>query len=465
MVNLQTEQELLIPSNLLAKNSDKSNRFLLGTMFVALGATATVLGAASIKYRLSNIVVDNVAINGRIVRLTAPTNGSIQAFYAKPGVAVKSGQVLARIHTQPTLQEQNQEQQLRLQLEKSQDERIRWQLEHSQLLGEVQSDTNQLVAARQSLDLFKNQLQTLENQYTALQGVDIKLANETVNQQQAAVEAAVAKATSAEVDYQRYQELLAEGAISRQLVEKLHFSWKSADAEVKQTQATLRSAKAALNASQKGVAFSSQDNVRDSLSQQRTKLLQAIQQQQAIASTLEVKIVSGKQQLKRSVDLSQNRPTLASLDKKIPSTPQLQAITAPFAGVIYSTEREQGEQVNQAQPVLTLLDCNDLWLETVVWADDASRIDTQKPVKVKFAGSAQTVSGEVDVIQPISSIQGIEERSKLMQVQALLPTISPNLVGKPLARVTVKMPPPSAHTQSQRFCGLGQAASLTFSKK
>jgi multidrug resistance efflux pump len=464
MFNLLKEAEFSLPVNQVEKKASKSNRLLLGTMFVALGVTATVIGAASIRYRLTNIVVDNVAINGRIVRLTSPTNGSIEAFYAKPGVAVKSGQVLGRVNTQPTIQEQTQAQQLSLQLQKAQDERMRWQLEHSQLAGEVQSYATQLVGARQSLDLFQNQLQNLKNEFLSVQSVDIKLSLETVNQQQAAVDAAVAKATSTQADYQRYQKLLAEGAVSQQQVDQLRFAWKSADAEVKQKQAILRSAKASLGASQKGVAFSNQDHLADSLSDRRAKLLQAIQQQQILVGTLEAKIASGKQQLNRSLKLSEN-PPMVSFEKKITKEPEFQTITAPFAGVVYSTEREQGEQINQGQPVLTLLDCNDLWLETVIKAEDASHIDTQKPVKVKFAGDGQTVSGEVDIIQPISSIQGIEERSKLMQVQALLPTIPPTLVGKHLARVTVKMPPPPAHTQSQRFCGLGQAASLTFSKK
>ncbi len=479
MFNLLKEAEFSLPANQVEKKASKSNRLLLGTMFVALGVTATVIGTASIRYRLTNIVVDNVAINGRIVRLTSPTNGSIEAFYAKPGVTVKSGQVLVRVNTQPTIQEQNQAQQLTLQLQRAQDERMRWQLEHSQLVGEVQSYAAQLVGARQSLNLFQNQLQTLQNEFVSVQGVDIKLSLETVNQQQAAVDAAVAKATSNLADYQRYQKLWQEGAVSQQQVDQLRFAWKSADAEVKQKQAILRSAKASLNASQKGVAFSNQDHLADSLSDRRAKLLQAIQQQQILVNTLEAKITSAKQQINRSQKLSEN-PPMVSFEKKIAKEPQFQTITAPFAGVVYSTEREQGEQINQGQPVLTLLDCNDLWLETVIkaevdcndlWletvikAEDASHIDTQKPVKVKFTNDGQTVSGEVDIIQPISSIQGIEERSKLMQVQALLPTIPPNLVGKNLARVTVKMPPPPAHTQSQRFCGLGQAASLTFSKK
>lgn len=119
----------------------------------------------------------------------------------------------------------------------------------------------------------------------------------------------------------------------------------------------------------------------------------------------------------------------------------------------------------QSEPILSLLDCNTLWIEAVVRTDEASRIDIQKPVRVKLTDSSEIVAGEIDLIQPLSSIQGIDEQSKLLQVQAFPPAIPSTLGGQPMTRVTIRIPPPPAHTQSQRFCGLGQSARLTFSKK
>lgn len=436
-------------------------RIITGTSFLLAGVAAASVGIASIGYRFVNLVVDDGLINGRIVRLQAPVAGNVTAFYARPGALVKSGQVLARINIERTPQEE----QVRLQLERSQDDKIQTQLENSQLQGQVQANAAQLAAARQSMASLKNQLQSLESQYNNVQLVDVQIASQTLSQQQAAVEAAIAKATSARLDYERYQFLLAEGGVSKKQTELLQFAWQSAEAEVKQAQAALRSAQTSLSASQKGVALSNQSSLGGSLSDQRSKLLQAIQSQEMLVSTLEAQVTSGKQQLNQAQSLYKNRPSQAQSSKNLQGYPQVQDVSAPFAGVVYSTEREQGEQVTQSQPILTLLDCNELWVETVVSADQASSIDTHKPASVQLAGYSKTVPGEVDLIQPISSIQGIEERSKLMQVQALLPAIPPKLVGQPLVRVTVRIPPPPQHTQSQQFCGLGQATQLTFSKK
>jgi multidrug resistance efflux pump len=436
-------------------------RMIVGTFFVSIGVAAAAVGIASIGYRLTHLVVDGGLINGRIVRQQAPVSGNIKSFYAKPGALVKSGQVLVRIGIERTPQEE----QVRLQSERSQEDRIRIQLENTKLQGQVRESTSQLVAARQSLAVLKNQLQSLDSQYKAVQRVDVQLASEALRQKQANVEAAIAKATAARTDYQRYTSLLVQGAVTKQQTDHLRFIWESAEAEVEQARAVLSSAKASLEASKDGVALSPQNSLGSTLADQRSKLLQAIQAQEMLVSNLEAQVASGSQQAKQAESLYKNRPSQGDRTKKPDYYTENQEVSAALTGVVYSTEREQGERVNQSEPILTLLDCNDLWVETVVSANQASSIDTQKPVSVQIAGYSEPIAGEVDLIQPVSSIQAIAERSKLMQVQALMPAIPPTLVGQALARVTVRIPPPPQHMQSQQFCGLGQATSVTFNKK
>ncbi|QFS42562.1 HlyD family secretion protein [Nostoc sphaeroides] len=466
---LEIEKEIVAPLPDIKKKPYSYQRVLLGTAFIFLGAATVAVGGATIKYRLTNLIVEDGLINGRIVRLQAPTNGNIKAFYAQPGVLVKPGQVLAQIGTERSPQEE----QFRLQLERSQAERlersqaeqISSQLKLSDLAGEVQANASQLAAAKESLNFLKNQLQSLKNQHNAVQGVDVQMALQGVSQQQAAVDAAVAKAIANRSQYERYKQLLAQGAVSQQQTEILQLGWESAEAEVKQTKAALNSAQASLNATKNGLAFSNQNTIGGTLSDQRSKLLQAIQAQETLISNLEAQISTGRQQLNKAQSLYKIRQPLAIAPVSYPRDRQDIKVSAPFAGVVYSTEHEQGEQVTNSERIMTLLDCNNLWIEAVVRADEASRIDTKKPVNVQIRGYSKTITGEIDLLQPISSIQGIDERAKLMQVQALLPTIPPTLVGQPLTRVTVKIPPPPGHTNSQQFCGLGQSARLTFSNK
>ena len=270
-------------------------------------------------------------------------------------------QILARIGIERTPAEE----QLNLQLERFQDDQIRSQMERAQLAGELQANTAQLTTAKQSLVYLRQQLQLLENQYSAVQGVDVSLAVETVSQQKAALDAAVAKAEEARSNYDRYNQLQQQGAISALATEQYRFAWQSAKAEVVQAKARVRSAEASLNAAKDGVALSNQNTIGGNLSNQRAQLKQQIQAQTVLISTLQTQVLTTRNRMNQAQSLYKNRPSLVN-SSSLKRDRQMQVVTAPFSGVVYNTEREQGEQVNQLEPVLTLLDCNDLWIETVV---------------------------------------------------------------------------------------------------
>ncbi len=72
-------------------------RLLVAGTFLGMGLVAAAVGIASITYRLTHLTVDNGLVNGRQVRLQAPINGEIKDFFARPGVAVRTGQVLVRL--------------------------------------------------------------------------------------------------------------------------------------------------------------------------------------------------------------------------------------------------------------------------------------------------------------------------------------------------------------------------------
>jgi EAL domain-containing protein (putative c-di-GMP-specific phosphodiesterase class I)/multidrug resistance efflux pump len=431
-------------------------RLLKGAGFVLLGLAAVGAGIASISYRLNHINVNNGMLNGRTVRVQAPTDGKLEAFYARPGVKVNAGQVLARIGIEPPESDLGL-----LRLEQSQTEKqARNQLDNLELQGEIQTKSVQLAAAKQSLSALNDQLQNLERQNQTVQQVNVQLASETVNQQRAVVEAAAAEASAARSEYERYRKLVAEGAVSQQQTDEARSAWQSAEAEVKQARAALRSTLTELNASKNGIPIDGQND----LPRERTRLLQTIQEQEELVKTLETQVASGKRQLQQAQALSGDRTLPADVAEE-PAGELVREVSAPFTGVIYRTEREQGERVSESEPIVTLLDCNDVWVETVVSAEVANRIDPEKPVNVNIAGSSKTLTGEIELIQPLNRDEGITNQSQLRQSQALTPVIPPKWQGQLLSLISVKIPPPPQYTQSQQFCGLGQSTELTFGKK
>ncbi|MBW4691789.1 MAG: HlyD family secretion protein [Lyngbya sp. HA4199-MV5] len=410
-----SDRTIGVPLDVVPRPSQK-RRLFLTLALVSLGATAVAFGLSSIGYRLTHLTIDNGLINARSVRLQAPIDGTIKEFYAQPGVVVKQGQVLARIA--PTPQEGQQV---------------------LQLQGEINAMVAQLAASQQALALLQQQLSGLETQDQSIQGANIELAGNDVRRYQAAVDEAKAKAQSARLDYQRNRQLVSEGAITQQKVDQLKAIWQSSEAEIRQAQADLDSARTAHTALKAGTALKASDR----LLNQRVSLTQAMQAQLTQIKTLGAQLATKKSLLAQAQAVYTARKDMT--------------ITAPFGGVIYRTEQEQGEQVNRPGTLLTMLDCNALWVEMLVSVEQANRIDRQQPVRVQLLGDPKTLTGDVDLIESVSNIETIKQ-----QTQAITPATPSYLSDQPLVRVTVKIPPSQQQAQSHRFCGVGQSASITF---
>ncbi|MFB2938930.1 HlyD family secretion protein [Aerosakkonemataceae cyanobacterium BLCC-F154] len=436
-------------------------RLAVGTMFVLLGLAAAGVGVSLISYRMTHYIVESGLINGRTTQLRSPIDGNVKAFYARPGVSVRSGQVLARIGVDPSPQQE----QIRLQIERTQQDQKQqqnaFQQQRLQIEGEVQTNLTQLTSAQQTLEILKSQLLDINRQYNSVGKVNVQLANKEVAQAKAALDAANAKTTAARLDYERYAQLLKNGIVPQQKVDQLRFAWESAKAEVQQAQANLNAAKDSLRAFQTGVTI---NNNTTSILDQRTKLMQLIQTQTVLVNTLKTQLDSARERLKQTQAFKPNSILQPVSTTKRYLARQDYEVAAPFAGIVYKTDREPGEQINRTEAILTMLDCNELWVEAVVPASEVSSLQIQKPVSVQIAGYPETIAGEIDLIQPVSG-QGIAQQLPSTQAQALSPSVPPNLAGQPLARVTVRIPPPPQYTQSNQFCGVGQLTRLTFQKK
>ena len=133
-----------------------------------------------------------------------------------------------------------------------------------------------------------------------------------------------------------------------------------------------------------------QANLKD-LQGQRRRLTEDIQRQQAQIDLLAVEL---------ETQTTQTTDQTAAVDQEVlakqvaSGDPSLIPLVAPFEGVIYATNHDAGEQVNRPAALLSLLDCNELWVETLVSTDQARRIDASQPVRIQ-QGDAETNVGNV----------------------------------------------------------------------
>lgn len=497
-----------VESTVPTPNSDSKpnswKRFILAGFFISLGLLAFAVGAAIIGYRWLYFGVEDGFVNGRKVQLSAPIEGQLKAIYSRPGVEVQAQQTLAEIGSQVEPVNLIGEVQITsAQLGAAMQSLAAMQQQLDNLKLQEQA-VQQVDVAIASSELSKRQAeleeaeavaQNAESDYWRLQnlidrGVNSSaIATQEVAKQQANLEKAIARANAARLDYERHQQLLAEGAIPQRQVDRLYADWvatqanvkeeqaalqvaqtilqaaqagvalspkatasaglagsqqqldqlqsilNAARSKVKQAQANVQMAQKSLAASDRGIAMSQQYTVAANLADQRLKLIQSIQTQTALVTTLKATVESNQQQLqysKRDAD-----------------------ILAPFTGVVYGTHKQQGEQVNPTEPIVTLLDCSDRWVEATISAKQATRINTQKPVFVQLAGVSSAVVGQVKLIQPLNNLQNDN-----LPIQ---PKLSPQLAGQPLVVVQVKVPLPNQ--PSQQFCGVGHPTRLTFARK
>ena len=413
-------------------------RGLIGLAYISVGVLAVGAGLASISYRLTHVTVDSGLINGRAVRIQAPVDGTVHSFYARPGARVRAGQVLAQL--------------------------MPMSLDNNAVLVADTVSTDQLstqaleirfVSAQQTLELLNQQLQELDRQEQIVEGSTLTIAAETVGYADAAVTAAISQETAARNKYERFSQLLAQGAVSEQVVDELEADWRSRQAAVQQARSEQSIARIEADALAQQAPL--QSTLKDLQSQQR-RLVEEIQQQTRQAELL-------------ALELQQRSPeTVSVVGQTVADTPSslvptadtalnssLIPLVAPFEGVVHITHHDAGEQVNRPTALLSLLDCNVLWVETLVTADQANRIDTSKPVRIQYGGQSETLIGEVEFVTAISTSELTKARS-----EALIPAVSSQLAGQPLARVRVSMPQTQIQEEAYRFCGVGESAKLTF---
>lgn len=420
--NPRTDFEKLIPET----KQPFWQRLLIGSAFLALGISAVSIGASSILYHLTHMSVRGGLVNGRTVRIQAPVDGTIQDFYASPGANVRSGQVLALV--EPLSLIDNDVVPTSVSLPSS---------------SVDQSLPIQLATAQQRLSILRQQSLDLEQRYQALQATTKTIAQENLNSATAAVGAAIAQEMTARTEYERFRTLLEDGAVSQQKVDGLKSVWRTAQSDVTQAQSEKNIAQARFDAleSQTPLQSSTED-----LQAHRRRLLQDIQAEVARIQVLESKLQV--QQIQSS-----STPAMVETQSVAATVP----IAAPFDGVVYNTRRDTGEQVNRPNVLLSLLDCKNLWVEALVSVEQAKRIDVDQPVRLQLASSDETVVGEIEFVNAISNGTLTESRA-----EALLPAVPASLVGQPIARVRVSMPPTLMQEQSYQFCGVGQSVTLTF---
>ena len=435
--------ELITVSDTIQYNPpDLSQSTIWGRVAItggALGFGLSVLGvsAASVYYRLNYFSVDNAVVNGQTIELRSPIDGTVSAFDAQPGRVVDSGQVLVRV--KPVIVSDTVTIKLQGEIEvlRSQQTQIQQTLA---LLN------TQLVGLNQQDNQFTVQQEQIVNRDRSVNAAKVSAGLIGFSEHQALIDSARAKATAAQMEYDRYATLAAEGGISQQKVAQMKAIWQSAEADVLHATATKRTAEATIEAlrEEAPVPVLTPSNA---IQNQRSILVQTIQDQTATLGKLSTELSAKQAQLK----VEQANLALRSKDTELKT---------PSSGTVFQTASSVGEQVSRSTPLITVVDCKSRWIEAFVPANQASRINRSKPVQVQIETQGQKVpsfSGQIE------SLNGVNPDGLKHQSQAVFPIVPANLNAQMPTRVVVKLNANQDLPAKQTMCGIGQSVKLTFS--
>lgn len=235
--------------------------------------------------------------------------GRVVALYVKEGDTVKEGQVIARI------------------------------------------DKRSLEAQKAEAEASIRALRAQQAQASVTTNMESGTTSSAVSQAQATADKARADLALSQADHDRYAELLAQGAVSRQTFDQYDTKYQTA-------QATYAQAQAAVNQAQAGTLQTDASRANE----------------QALAMKLE-----------------QAEATLQNIEVSLDET----EIRAPFDGVITEKYIEEGSMISNGTPLVAVQDPTDNWVDIKVPETELSKYAVGQQVKLIGRDDKTEVTGTI----------------------------------------------------------------------
>jgi len=390
---------------------------LLRILLFLSGLGLAAWGSRLALSRIQSVVATEAFINGRITTLTSPIDGQV----AMPN-RLRSGQLIEITTVLAEIMNPDLDPWLR-------DATYEMAVERSRLDNLIQRMSQQSRTIVPSRDYHNYQSQQLQYQAT------IQLASQGVRQAEIRLQTAQEEAALARLNFERLLPLAEQGAIAMLRAEEAAQAWTINQQAVQQAEIEVENKRIELNAIQ----------------QEAMQLLPpqpTVSQEQLVLQDVQRQINETRDRITaREAAIAQ-----AQIDPKHQDRP----LTPPFPGVIWETLVGPEEQVTTGQPMLRLLDCEQLWVDAFVSVDDLPRVQLGSTAKIKLYNGELELSGQVATVR--SRLIGVQS---LGQDSAINP---PNLNEKQVAQLRIELNEPeqlsSTAGSAAAFCNVGQIAQV-----
>lgn len=414
--DLEEFGDLLPPVKRPLRTKDVS-LFLLRILLFIAGLNLAIWGGRLALTRIQSVVATEAFVNGRIVTINAPVEGQVvMAEPLRSGLPVGLAQPLAQI-INPDLDPWLRDAEFELAAERSRLQSLIAQL----------SDRQLALPPSRELNLYQSQVQQHE--------ATIELAAQGVRQAELRHQSAQADAAQAQRELARLLPLAEQGVIPVQQLDVAETDWTISQQQVRQAEIEIQNKRLEL----------------ENFQQQAALLIPPwpgpSQEQVGI-----LEIQHQIQEVRHRIAAREQAIAAAQLDPKH----QDQTLLPPFAGVVWESLIGPAERVTLGQPMLRLLDCQQLWIDAFVSIDELPRLELGSLAKVKLYNGSLTLEGRVATVR--SRLTGLQT---LGQDSAINP---PDLAQRQVAQLRIELDHPEqliAQTNSAAaFCNVGQIAQV-----
>ena len=389
-------------------------RVVLPSIALAIGAIfGLVKGVDYVRYSMKHVTTDDARVKGRMVSVAPEVSGVVKVLRVDEGSVVKAGDVLLELNDTT----------YRLQLEEAQAqaEMIERQLQEDkkEYALDIRRADDQLAQARAEVVAKQS---ALAEERTAL-GLEVEQTRHQLTEAEAALKEAesTVKETAGQVrtvtsNWERKQALFNEGIVPAGERDQAQDALSQVQARYSATQERVAQLKARLNN-----ALTAQKRIQ--LRERKVQTLEAeVDKAQASVRLVQTEVErSAMRQDKLRILEARLKEARAKLER-VRQSLQDTLLRSPIDGVISRKRTEEGQLVQNGQPVLVISDPKDVWILANIKESYIRDVIVGKAVDItvdaypdrRFEGKVETIGAaaisEFALFPPTGSFTKVEQR-------------------------------------------------------
>jgi membrane fusion protein (multidrug efflux system) len=389
-------------------------RVILPSIVLGIGVIfGLVKGVDYLRYSMKHVTTDDARVKGRMVSVAPEVSGMVKVLRVDEGSVVKAGDVLLELNDTT----------YRLQLEEAQAqaEMVERQLheDKKEYALDIRRAEDQLLHARAELVAKQSALAeermalVLEMEQTRNQIVEAEAA---LKESESTVKEAQGQVRNATSDWERAQALFKEGIVPVASRDKAQDTLSQVQARFNATQERVAQLKARLSNAQTA-------QKRIQLRERKVQTLEAeVDKAQASIRLVQTEVERSKTRQERLQILDARLKEAHAKAERARQSLQDTVLRSPITGVISRKRVEEGQLVQNGQPVLVISDPKDVWILANIKESYIRDVTVGKAVDItvdaypdrRFEGKVETIGAaaisEFALFPPTGSFTKVEQR-------------------------------------------------------